>query len=554
MKKTIVKLFPAATAIILFIFLQLPLSNLGVNLRDEGFLLYNAEQISSGKVPYKDFFLTTTPGLYYVHAFLLKFSRELFLIDRISYIVVICLIILLSYRLFIFGLFPRYFDSLFLFSLSLIFIGAGNFLFYNHEALLFIIISLILFKKFRAKKDIKLLFLAGISSGLTFLFKQSYGIYNIFGLLILLLFCFKKENKRHYFVAYLSAVAIILILFFGYFYLKDALPEVLYYIFIFAKSVKAHRDPFILTTFILSPIYILFVNLLQKFSFKKRLITLFLGGGSFFLLYILISPARLGRIPIYIKDPLVFLYLVALLFPLTIIGLLLKDPSLKKRELIANSIIVLSVFFASASSGRDYTTLVVLSPFLIPLFLRFVLFLKIRILGNIFILPAVFIVLYTLLVNNTIISPSSNVYGIYKKNDMVKTTSLPELNLIKVSNQQKNELEFIISYIKQNVSKRDTILCFPYCPMIYFLSRINSASYFSFFYPETFMTKDQDRVIAEIKINKPKLIIMQKRGELEPYADSEDKRLSVLRTFIIEHCEPIVSTKNFVILSRCLYE
>lgn len=44
----------------------------GINVYDEGFILYNAENILNGYIPYKDFWTIYTPGQYYLIALLFK--------------------------------------------------------------------------------------------------------------------------------------------------------------------------------------------------------------------------------------------------------------------------------------------------------------------------------------------------------------------------------------------------------------------------------------------------------------------------------------------------
>lgn len=88
---------PIFISVSLFLFFQLRIFNLSVNIADEGFFLYSAKQIALGQIPYKDFFMHVTPGNYYLLAFLFKIFGTYIVIDRILYIVyVIFLLITLS--------------------------------------------------------------------------------------------------------------------------------------------------------------------------------------------------------------------------------------------------------------------------------------------------------------------------------------------------------------------------------------------------------------------------------------------------------------------------
>jgi hypothetical protein len=106
---------PLLISTFLFLFFQLQVFNLGISYRDEGFLLNNAWQINQGKLPYRDFFLTTTPGTFYLQAFLMKIFGNYLIIDRLLYGALVILLLFLVSK--IFKLRPP-FDFLYLITLA----------------------------------------------------------------------------------------------------------------------------------------------------------------------------------------------------------------------------------------------------------------------------------------------------------------------------------------------------------------------------------------------------------------------------------------------------
>lgn len=110
-----------------------------------------------------------------------------------------------------------------------------------------------------------------------------------------------------------------------------------------------------------------------------------------------------------------------------------------------------------------------------------------------------------------------------------------------------DEILSIVKFVQKKTNQNDTILCFPYCPLLNVLTQRKSGSYFSFFYPETIRAKDQKRVIDDLKKNQTKIIIVQKPGEIEKEALYENNRLSLLRNYFLSNYNPVFSSQNFVI-------
>src|SRR3989344_7926048 len=138
MKKSILQYLPLSLSIFIFLMYQLQIYNLFAGLLDEGFLLYNASLISQGKIPYRDFFMATTPGSYYVVAFFFKYFGNYIIITRILYIISAVLTLFVCNKLF---KLKGYWQYVYLISLAFLLVAPARFFFYN-EAVFLSIVSL----------------------------------------------------------------------------------------------------------------------------------------------------------------------------------------------------------------------------------------------------------------------------------------------------------------------------------------------------------------------------------------------------------------------------
>ena len=213
----------------------------------------------------------------------------------------------------------------------------------------------------------------------------------------------------------------------------------------------------------------------------------------------------------------------------------------QNKDLKIYSIISLGFFLALGSSGYEIGAIKTLTVFIVPLLL----------LSKIIIQPVSFllIVIYTSFVFTNPFSGQTKIFGVYPKNKQTETLSLPETKYLKISPEEKRELTEIVSYVKRNSLVSDKIVCFPYCPMLFVLTQRNNVSFFNLFYFETFLAKDQTRVIGELKTKKLALILIQKKGYIENEADFEDFRLNSLKVFLFQNTEKVLENNNFIILS-----
>lgn len=169
----------------------------GINIYDEGLMLYGAVRILEGSIPYKDFWYVYTPGNLYFLALLFKVFGPSVLISRIfnSFILLLTLICsfivskdIVSDKISVF----------ILFFLMVLFLGSsGGQL--NNLALLFILLSCIfIFKYFNDKKMLNLI-LAGFFTGITAFFRLDFFLYIFFSIsLTLIAFNYKNNADLNY--------------------------------------------------------------------------------------------------------------------------------------------------------------------------------------------------------------------------------------------------------------------------------------------------------------------------------------------------------------------
>ena len=527
-------LSPLVLSVIVFLFFQLQVYNINFNFRDEGFLDYNAIRITEGLVPYKDFFVTTTPGTYYVIALLMKLFGNYLIISKVLYVFVILGILYLVSRIYSF---KSYLDYVLPLSFAGIFVGPF-FATYNIEGLILVLLSFFLLKKWSVSKSSSSMIFLGITTSLIFLFKQSYGLADFAIIIFSIYFLTGRKELNKKISYYLLGIGIIILPYSGYLALSHSLNQFIYYVFFFSRDVKAHRVPFIVTASLFIPFYLFLLYFLKKFSHKKKILLFLAFVIGFFALYLIISPARVGRLFTVFADPLVYYYLALLMVPLTAIYLYWSKKTNQAKDIVLASFFSFGMFFASASSGRDYTTVLITSGFFVPLCLLLINNSKMITSKKSFSVLFVLIFLFPLLMMSVNILIDANKYDSYIAN--AKNAAG-----IKIIRSEAKELNAVTQYVKSVVKKNGTIVCFPYCPLMFALTERDSASYFSFFYPETFLYSDGQRFIGDIIKNKVKIIILQRKGNIEPEANFEDKRLDYVKRYFLLHYQLVGQTENF---------
>jgi hypothetical protein len=544
LKKIIIS--PLFVSVIFFLLLQLPIFNFGFNFRDEGYLLNNAQRILNGELPYVNFALSITPGAFYIQALIFKLFGNFVITDRILYILCVILVLILSSKLFRFTKFLNYLSLIFL---GIFYTGLGVFASYNMYGVLFVMLTLFLFNKLSLNnKFYWYSFLVGFSNSLVFAIKQTYGFVFFLSLLFMLAIFINHKYRFKNILFYLMGSLFLPITIFLIFYFSGILNKFIYNILYFALAVKNDRLPFILTSILFIPFFIFIVNFVKKISLRKVLIAGILF--AFFIgVYILISPTRIPYLSTFYNDPTIYYYLLFFMIPLTLITLFFKSDDKDKKTLIFLSIEAISLFLASAFSGRDYTTVVVASPLYIPLFMYLFIYLfkdlKLRsknfsiiFLLTIFALPSIF----------SLLGAYNRVYGEDFKKDSYRKLNIKEMRYINIPISQKNDLEETINYIKNKTSSDIKLLCFPYCSFPQFLSNRGDVSYFNFFYK--FMPENQIRVIKDLNNSKNVTILIQKPGPIEKEALYEDEKLKILKQYVLSNYKLKKNTQNFYIYEK----
>lgn len=533
MNKEFINIYiPLGISLFLFLIIHSFFFNGPVDLRDEGFLNFNAYLINNGQIPYRDFFLTTTPGSFYIQSLLLTAFGNNLIIGRLLYGLLSILIIILSAKTFKLRLFEKY---LFLISLAVILSG-GTFAFYNIEGIFLAILSFFIFTKSKKKG----LFIVGFLCGLTFLVKQSYAFALLPMYLFLIFYSHNERAKRIlYFIVGLSTPLVVAM---AYLAFHSALQHAVYYVFIFASIVKSHRTSFIQTLIISVLVYFLFLRFFSFKSLRKNTVLFFLFSPTIIIIYFVLSPDRLNRVSSILQDPLVYYYLLLITLPLTIIGIHIMNRIRVERRFFSYTCLSFVLFAASAASGRDLITVQLVSPFFLPVLLisiRYIKFIPADLYKS-FLIIICFLYALPFTINH--------INRFYDYQSLQTHPHVATLSLIRMPKDETQELATVLSYIKTHTSQNDTILCFPYCPLINFLSQRDSPSFFSFFYKETFLESDQNKVVADIKTAKPLLFVMQKKGTIEKEAEEENLRLQKLKNFLENNATEVIETKNFRIL------
>lgn len=536
-------LSPLFVGIVFFLFLQLQIFNFGFNYRDEGYLLNNAQRINNGEKPYVDFSLAITPGSFYIQALALKLFGNYIITDRISYILCVIYVLVLSSRLFKFS---KYFNYVSLLLLVLIYAGMGAFASYNMYGVVFVMTTLFLFIKLKnGNKTYFYSFLIGLTNSLVFITKQTYGFIFFFSLLFLLIFFTERKYLFKNTLFYFLGSSILPVIIFLILYLNGILNKLIYNVFYFALTVKNDRLPFILTSILFIPFFIFIVNFIKKIT-PKKLGIVFIFSLFFFLIYILIAPTRIPYLISFYKESTIYYFILFFTVPLTLITLFFKSKNEQKKKMAILSIEAFSLFLASAFSGRDYTTVIVTAPLYIPLFLYLFTMINKKIkLPTSNITISLLLILFIFPSVASLIGAYDKLYGVVDKKENYGSMNIKKATYINIPISQKRDLELVINHIKSIASPSDKLLCIPYCSFINFLSDRNNASYFGFFYK--FKPEDQARVIKDIANSKNITILIQKNGQIEEETNYEDKNLNLLKTFIYKKYKLVQATENFYV-------
>jgi hypothetical protein len=272
-----------------------------------------------------------------------------------------------------------------------------------------------------------------------------------------------------------------------------------------------------------------------------------------FLFYIILNVERIGRLFDYIRDLTFYVQSLSLLFPLIILGLYIGRNRNEHRNIILIAIAYIVFFLSFAASGYNMYPAVVVAPLFIPLLISFsetygkklIKYARLITLAT-----AVVIFGYTIFFSQNPLHFNDPIFGAYQESHYSASLDIKEAKYIRFPPTESNDLMRVISYIKNNTKKDEKIFCFPYCPGLLFLSERNGGSYYSLFYFETFMEKNQDSVINDLQKNNVHLVILQKTGGIEQRKQLEEQRLSKIKKYIDVNYFKTLETVNFTILEN----
>jgi len=541
--------FPLFLSILIFLFYQLYTFNLFSGLFDEGILQYNAHLISQGQMPYRDFSLSTAPGTFYVVAFFYKYFGSYMFIERILGILTAILTLFVCNKLFKLKTFWQY---LYLISLTILSVAPARTFFFNDSAILFALIALYSLIKGIEKNKLYLIGISGLMSGICFMFKQSVGGLLFPAFIIGIFLVSKKKNFFKYILSYVVGEVAILTPISIYFIFNNAFPQALYYIFLFAGSAKSHQSLFLTHRLIAIPFVVIFFILLRRAKLKIKLLLILLAflASSFYLMF---SIQRIGRLLTYLPDPTFYVQSFSLLFPLITLSLFIGVHKNEQRRLILAAIAYLVLYLSMAASGYNMYPAAVVAPLFIPLLISLSETYGKKLLKHAKVITLITILAifsYTIVFSQNPLRFNDPIFGTYPESHYVASLDVKEARYIRFPPSESNDLMRVISYIKKNTKKNEKIFCFPYCPGLLFLSERDGGSYYSLFYFETFMAKDQNSVINDLQKNNVQLVVLQKTGGLEQRKQLEEQRLRKIRDYIITNFHTVLNTPNFIVLRK----
>lgn len=169
--------------------------NFGLDLLDEGLMMYNPMRILSGDIPYKDFFLYYPPGQYWLLAVIFKLFGSSLIVTRIISVIVNSAISIAVYL--IAKRLSSWKSALIAWIMALLWVNTYGSLFLIPLALLFSLISCLFLIKFFTIKYVKYLFFCGLFTGITLFFRNDIGTFTFISEgIVLFLFCLFNRQKR----------------------------------------------------------------------------------------------------------------------------------------------------------------------------------------------------------------------------------------------------------------------------------------------------------------------------------------------------------------------
>ena len=276
--KTCLSVFVAS-----FIFLLMSLSPFVYNVYDEGIIVYGAERVLNGDIPYKDFWALYTPAQFWIVAGLFKLFGSSILVERIWDVFVRSLIALVVY-IFLNRLTTKWF-AIIAWVLTLAWMWVIEVYSYPlFPATLLILISAYFFNLFiLGSTASKCLFISGGCLTVSALFRHDIGFYALVAeiiMLIVLYFNAKKISDKPEFYKLKKNILVLLagVLIVGlspsiYLFFYVPLEDLIDQLFIFPATIytKVRSESYSLDLNNIFPLYFHFIVLSIVFLTVKKL-------------------------------------------------------------------------------------------------------------------------------------------------------------------------------------------------------------------------------------------------------------------------------------------
>lgn len=268
---------------------------------DEGWIINPAQRIVEGDIPYRDFHYIYTPGVAYLNALAFSIFGISIFTSRMLTLGIALLTVFLIYKISLFINEKRYYSLL---PIG-IYLSWGpmhiNFAWPIIYTLFGGLLCCYLLLLARDKKFVYLFFLAGVSAGMTLLFKQNFGV-ALFCNSIVFFFFSNGVRKLRYILSFIGGVIMLPLLMCGYFLMSHAfIPFIhdMYFFMIEEMIIKGiQTTPFIYpdswymqilkTSFYMLPLFVSVFAI--KIGIIKNKSNLFLSGLCFWYYILGIRP------------------------------------------------------------------------------------------------------------------------------------------------------------------------------------------------------------------------------------------------------------------------
>ncbi len=217
---------------------------IGYNIYDEGIVVYGADRVLKGDIPYRDFWTMYAPGQFYTVALIFKFFGTNLFVTRIYSATINLLLVLLVY--FIVKKVSGYRMALLSFILSTLWMGGWG-LFHSSPTpagTFWSLFSLLFVVDFLCRRNHLSLFIGGILTGITAIFRHDIGGYTfISSTVVLLPYIYLKVADRSVrrtisvWLRYLAGTAISFGPFAIYFLVKVPIRDLIFDLIIFPARV-----------------------------------------------------------------------------------------------------------------------------------------------------------------------------------------------------------------------------------------------------------------------------------------------------------------------------